>query len=209
MGGEPMSLAPLATLDDIPGVGALSPEDAAAATAGLASASRAVRAWTRQQFVRTQQTTRLRARDRSIILPQRPVISVDALAAIIWGNPVSIPTVGLWDGLDRINLAGYGMVLNLPEAVYEAAALGPLVCDVTYTSGYDEVPEDVVDVVVGLATRSAALPASGVFTGQTAGPYGYTVAPWAQGGPLSLSEADKVILARYRQSTSSVETRSI
>lgn len=197
----------LATLDDIPGSNAFSPDQTTAAEVALLRASVAVRAYCRQQFTRNQQTDRLRARDKALILPQRPVISIDAVAILVYGKPTAV-TGWIWDGLDHVFVAGFGLIINLPEAVYESVAYGPVVADVTYTSGYDPVPDDVVEVTASVASRSLAIPAGGAFTSQASGPFNYTVATWAQGGPMSISDAEKVVLDQYRNKTASVELRS-
>jgi hypothetical protein len=178
----------------------------AAATA-LANASTAVRAYTRRKFTLDSYTTRLRAKGHWILLPQRPVVSVESLSVMVWGNLT--PTVGwVWDGLDRIWVGGIGTVINLPEEIIQAIEFGVTVAEVSYTAGYQLVPDDVVAVTAGLAARAMSIPAGGVVSSQTAGPFSQTVAGWAQGGPLALSDADKVILRQYKRPSASIEMRS-
>ncbi|MCW2904688.1 MAG: hypothetical protein JWO67_6953 [Streptosporangiaceae bacterium] len=204
-----MSAPALATLEDIPGSDGFTPEQSVAATAALNRASVAVRAYCRrpQGFIKTQTTSRIRARGGRLRIPQLPVISVDEVKILVYGEPTAV-TGWLWDGLDVVDIGSLGLIINLPEAVYEAARYAPAVADVTYTAGYDDVPDDVVTVVAGLAQRAVNTPGGGVVQQQTAGPFSYSLSPWARGGPLSLSDDDKAILNRFRRSASTVEYRS-
>lgn len=200
-------LPPLAQIDDLPGAGAFTPDQAASAAAALERASAAVRAYCRRAFTARQVTTRIRARGDYLLLEQRPVASVDRVAIVVLGEPTVI-SGWVWDGLDRVWIGGIGIVINLPELVFESAAYGPTVADVTYTAGYEQVPADVAAVVAGLGSRALSVPAGGALASQTTGPFSYSVASWAQGGPLALSDADKAILGQYRRGGGTVELRS-
>lgn len=197
----------LAGLDDLPGSGEYTPEQTAQANAALETASAVVRAYCRRKFTSQQFTNRARARGNWLILPQRPVISVDSVALFVYGTP-TVTTGWVWDGLDRVWIGNLGMVINLAEDLWDAIQAGVTVAEVVYTAGYAEVPEDVVTVTANLATRALAIPMGGVYSQQTAGPFNVTVASWAQGGPLALSDADKAILSQYRRPASTVELRS-
>lgn len=197
----------LAQVADIPGSGSFTPDQVAQAQMALDTASAAVRAFCRRQFTASQRTTRLRAKGNWILLPQKPVISVDRVAVLVYGTPTQ--TSGwVWDGLDRVWIGNLGIVINLAEELTEAIQFGVTVAEVTYTSGYALLPEDVVTVTANLAARALAIPAGGVYQSQTAGPFSQTVAPWAQGGPLALSDADKMILKQYRRGGNTIELRS-
>lgn len=197
----------LADVIDIPGSGGFTSDQVASAQQALDTASAAVRAFCRRQFTAAQRTTRLRAKGHWILLPHRPVISVDHLAVMVYGQATA--TSGwVWDGLDRVWIGNLGMVINLSEELSQALQFGVTVAEVTYTSGYAQVPEDVVTVTANLAARALAIPAGGVYQSQSAGPFSQTVAPWAQGGPLALSDADKLILKQYRRGGNTVELRS-
>lgn len=197
----------LATVEDMPGSGAFTPEQQAQAQSALDTASSVIRAYCRRQFTSQQFTTRLRARGNWILLPQRPVVSVESVSVLVYGTPTT--TSGwLWDGLDRIWIGNLGMIINLAEELFDAIMAGVTVADVAYTAGYASVPEDVVSVAAAMASRAMAVPAGGVFSSQAAGPFSVTVAPWAQGGPMSLTEGEKLILRQYRRGTATVELRS-
>lgn len=197
----------LAGLGDLPGSGAYTPEQTAQATAALDTASAVVRAYCRRQFTSQSFTTRLRARGNWLILPQRPVVSVQSVGLFVYGSPV-LTSGWLWDGLDRVWVGNLGMVFNLAEDLWDAVQAGVTVAEVTYTAGYAQVPADVVTVTANLASRALAIPMGGVYSQQTAGPFNATVASWAQGGPLALSDSDKAILNQYRRPAATVELRS-
>ncbi len=200
-------MTPLATIDDIPGSGAFTPDQAAAAQQALTRASAVVRSYTRRTFTAIQPTSRIRARGNWILLPQRPVVSVESVRVLVLGTPTAT-TGWVWDGLDRVWIGNLGTVVNLAEELWDAIQHGVTVAEVVYTAGYAQIPDDVVAVVAGLAARAVAVPAGGAFTQQQVGPFSYQVAPWAQGGPLALSEVDKQILAPYRRGGQTVELRS-
>lgn len=197
----------LAGLDDIPGSDNFTGEQQSQAEAALATASTVVQAYCRRKFATDQYTTRIRARGQWLLLAQRPVLSVESVSVIVLGQPTAT-TGWYWDGLDRIWIGDLGVVLNLSEDLLDAVRWGVTVADVVYTAGYAEVPDDVRLVVAGLAARALAIPMGGIFTQQQAGPFAATVAPWAQGGPLTLSDADKSILRQYRRTGATVELRS-
>lgn len=200
-------MSALAEVADIAGSEAFTTDQSLAAAAALERASAAVRAYTRQAFTSGQHVTRMRARGNWLVLPQRPVVSVDLVKVIVNGSPTTT-TGWVWDGLDRVWIGNLGIVINLAEDLFNAVANGVTVAEVTYTAGYATVPDDVVAVTAGLAGRALTVPAGGAFTQQQVGPFSYTVAPWAQGGPLTLSESDKAILSQYRRSAQTVELRS-
>lgn len=200
-------MSALAEVEDIPGSEAFSTDQRLAAVAAIERASAAVRAYTRQSFTSGQHVTRMRARGNWLVLPQRPVVSVDLVKVIVNGAPTTT-TGWVWDGLDRVWIGNLGMVVNLAEEVLNTVANGVTVAEVTYTAGYPVAPDDVVAVTAGLASRALAVPAGGAFTQQQVGPFSYTVAPWAQGGPLTLSDSDKAILSQYRRAAQTVELRS-
>lgn len=194
----------LAQIDDMPGSAGFSAEQAVAAEIALGAASAAVRAFCRRQFTAAAFTTRIRARSNWLLLAQRPVVSVQSVKVLVLGQPTTT-TGWVWDGLDRVWVGGLGSVVNLSEAVFDAVRGGATVAEVAYTAGYAQVPDDVVAVTAGLAARATTVPSGGAFTQQAAGQFSYQVAPWAQGGPLSLSDADREILQRYRRSQSTIQ----
>jgi len=197
----------LAQLSDIPGSADFDRAHTDTATAALDTASAVVRAYCRQQFTAQSHTTRLRARGNWLVLPQRPVASVQAVRIMVMGAPTAT-TGWIWDGLDRVWIGNFGVIINLSEALLDAVQASVVVAEVDYTAGYVTIPADVVVVVAQLTARALAVPAGGVYSSQTVGPFAATVASWAQGGPLALTDSDKVVLNQYRRGGSTVELRS-
>ncbi|MBZ4319533.1 hypothetical protein [Streptomyces huiliensis] len=141
----------------------------------LDTASAIVRAEARQSFTRRHTTVALYPRAGWATLPQRPVITVDAVRAGSVLDPVSGWTLVR----DRI---------RLPRSVG-----GPVV--VTYTHGYATVPPDVRAVVLTLAGRVLNNPAD--LRQETVGGVSVTYASETIGA--SLAPADRDLLARYRR----------
>ena len=71
----------------------------------------------------------------AIVVPQRPVLTVDAVT--LDGNPVTTYT---WDGDDTIVGAGRGLV------------------SVTYSHGYEPIPDDVKGLCLDIAARGFLTP---------------------------------------------------
>jgi hypothetical protein len=71
--------------------------------------------------------------------------------------------------------------------------------DVTYTAGYDDVPADVVAVVVQIALRAFGVNAeqTGLQSESIAG-YSYSVGSAAASGGLGMLQAEREVLDRYR-----------
>jgi hypothetical protein len=141
-------MAALASLTDLELVAGFTP-DAARATRLLEMASAAVRRYTGRSFeyvaddevvVRTNADCRLR-------LPNGPV---SALTAI--NGPVGDDATDLED-VDLLTVDALGFVS------------GTFTCGgytVTYTHGYDPIPDDVIDVVCQIAAHRLAGPSSGL-----------------------------------------------
>lgn len=197
-------MAALADLEDIEGSEDFSPTQVIEARKALERASTRVRVHCRREFDIQEFTTRIRARANWLTLSQTPVVSITSVAILVNGVPT--PTPGwIWDGLNRVWVGSLGIVVNLPEDVLGVVRHGPIVADVTYTAGYEVVPPAVVEVVAGLAQRSVNIPLGGLVNQQSAGPFQVTVAPWASGGPLTLSAGDLATLAPFRKTRGSVE----
>lgn len=197
----------LATVEDIEGSDSFTPAQLASAHDTLERASTVVRAYCARAFTLDSFTTRIRARGPWLYLPQKPVVSVESVKIIVFGTPLI--TVGwLWDGMDRVWLGNLGIVENLSEELLQVARYGVEVAEVAYTAGYTTVPDEIVTVVASVAGRALLMPVGGVVTQQAVGPFSYSIATWAKGGPLSLADAEKSILAPFRRSTGTWEMRS-
>lgn len=176
-----MALPALATVDDLAGwmqvdLGTL--PASAASTLNMVSAI--VRAEARQKFTRSTSKATLypvcleswgrNCLRHYVDLPQRPVVSVGAVTRD--GQPVD------WAlQRDRLFVVGCGPV------------------SVTFTHGYEEVPGDVLAVVLTAAQRVLTNPND--LRQETVGSVSVTYSAETIGA--SLSQADKDLLARYRR----------
>lgn len=140
----------------------------------LDTASAIVRAEARTRFTKGTTTVALRSRDRVVVLPQRPVVSVQLVRAT--GRVLRPDEYQLWRD-----------ELTLPAVV-----TGPVV--VTYTHGYDAVPADVRAIVMTLAGRVLTNPSD--IRQESVGSVSVTYAAETIGASLAPIERDQ--LARYR-----------
>ncbi|MEW2415292.1 hypothetical protein AB0953_16475 [Streptomyces sp. NPDC046866] len=169
--------------------------DATTADLALASASAVIRAWTRQTISRvTDDVVTLRAIDRcELVLPQRPVVSV---------SQVRVNSLVLSDWVrsgDR--LLRTGGWTHLPGTTTYP---DPGLVEVTYTHGWDEIPDEVRAVCLDLAAMTVTNPGGlrevaiddyrRVFASETL-------------GAGTLSEAHKAMLGGYRRRIGTVGLR--
>lgn len=196
---------PLASLTDLSDrLGRpLTAAEEARAQALLTDASAKVRAYTKQNFTRTDNATVVvRAQQGEIRLPQRPVIDVTAVVAIGAGGAPDVPVVGwAWDGLDIIRVITDSPIINLPEDWYDDVEAYPGTYRVTYSYGDAQVPDVVVAVVARMALRTLTAPTmAGGITGETIGPYAYRTDGSGVGTAVLMAEEDRQELkdAGYR-----------
>jgi hypothetical protein len=197
------SLPSLAELDDVEDrLGRdLTEEEQRRAQAMLDDASAVVRAYTRRNFTRSTETVRLRPRGNKVVLPQRPVISVDALSTVVSFGPTEIVTATpSWSFpagseiyfLDNAEIFNSPTLDNADENLW---------VEVTYTYGYDDIPYDIMAVVANMVVRNLTVPNGGTVDLETVGPYTVRYSGFTSAGPLALSPADRDILNRYRVAT--------
>lgn len=177
---------PLATIEDLEArLGRqFTGFDHTRAQAILTDASAAIRGFTGQKISRATSTVRLTppaytmwGYDRGVSLPQWPVVSVDTVTDE-FGNSVGVTWV-------------YGDFV---------AVTGPVV--VTYTHGWDPVPDDIIASVCQIAGRAFGMQSdtSGV-TSETLGGYSYAIGAAAAAGPLGMLNDERTILKKYRRPT--------
>lgn len=180
------------------------------ALAALRDTSAVVRRYTRRTFTREQSTQRLRPVGGKVTLPQRPVVSVDAVVVLgDQGQRITLP-VWTWDGGSELWIySDSSQIINLSESLADLFLYRTPLVEVTYTHGFAEIPDDVVAIVAGKAVVQLSLPASGggVMSSETADIYSYQLAGFARSGPLGLSDADKLILNAYRPGAKAIELR--
>lgn len=178
----------LATIEDLLTRMTTTPDpDRAAAV--LDDASAAVRAYCGQAFDRATTTDRLRFRRGRLRLPERPVVEVDTVEDVAGAT-----VAATWDGLDQLALT--------TSAAYWETNGSPSwdrVVDVTYTHGYETIPDDLVAVVCNIAARSLGVPPEAApLSGETITNYSYTIGPVGAAGPIGLFDDERAVLDRYR-----------
>jgi hypothetical protein len=189
-----MALPPFATAADL---AAFTQSEIPAATAdlALAAASAVIRKWTRQDFTRvTDDVKVLRVLDeRELVLPQRPVVSV---------SQIRVNSLVLQDWvLSGDRLLRTGGWRRLPGTTTYP---DPGLVEVTYTHGWDEVPDDVRTVCLDLASTTVTNPSG--LRSVSIDDYSRTFASETLGSG-SLSEAHRSILSAYRRRIGTVATR--
>jgi hypothetical protein len=143
----------------------------------LADASAAVRAYTGQTISAATTTARTRVRWGEARLSQRPVTTVDEAAAV----DGTVLTGWEWDGLDRLT------------------GLTDDVVDITYTHGWEPVPDDVIGVVCAIAARSLPGDADPGIVSEAIAGYSYTRGSVTAAGPWGMFTQEQQILDRYRR----------
>lgn len=165
-------------------------EDRAAAV--LDDASAAVRSYCGQDFDEATTTDRLRFRRGRLRLPQRPVLSVDTIVDV-----AGAAVAATWDGLDQ--LAVITPTLGDFETNITATTTWTGVVDVTYSHGYDPIPDDIVAVVCNIAARSLGVPPEAApLSGESITNYSYTIGPVGAAGTVGLFADERALLDRYR-----------
>jgi hypothetical protein len=204
---------PLATLDDLESryLGTIASADQPRVLSLLADASAVVRRYTRQQFTKAQTTERIRPVGYKLILPQRPVISVDSISVVDayqQGQVLPIPLgAALWDGGQELWFGQTNTVINLPEEVLALWEYATPLIQVVYTHGYDQSPDIVIAVVCSMVLRAVDLPSASGMQSQSVGPFRYQLSATAQDGIMSLTASERESLDEFRTKVHTVELR--
>lgn len=200
----PAELDTLATIDDYTDrYGSVADGSVLVLVQRLIDASAAVRSYTGLQFTAGETTQVLRVVAGKVRLPQRPVVSVDAVDGILADNSRTTLVGWTFDGIDQLAVGSQSFVLNLPEAWYDTDNPFTTV-EVTWTYGYDEIPADIVAIVCAAAGRAINAP-SGVIS-ETIGSYSYRLADDEGAGPIGFSTPERGILDRYRRRQAALQT---
>lgn len=208
-----MALPPLVTVADLEAAMQVTAGALPAASADLAirRASARVRRYTQQDITLvTDETIELPGGERTLRLPQFPLI-VDA------GHLLTVVEVAEFGGVDWDAVEGrdysrlgneltrgypwqeptrlMGWPYNRPAGVWAPKVR------VTYSHGYDEIPDDIVDVVLDLATMNMTNPAN--LRSEAIDDYSRTYASESIGN-AKLARGHKEDLRPYRRSAFSV-----
>lgn len=192
-------MAALATLDDLEvRLGrAFSGDEIARAEALLDGASARVRTYTGQQFATATTTARLRVRNGTVQLPQRPATAVTAVEDMD-GN-----------SLDFTWHAGQTFTLGTTDRFDLEPLSGDRWVDVTYTAGYAAVPDDVIEVVCSMVLRTLGVAAdAGGYESESIGSYSYSVGAVAAAGAVGLMNEEREALAPYRRAGGTIRVGS-
>lgn len=191
------TLAPLATSSNVEDrLGrALTDSELSRIDSLLLDASAKVRSVTAQEIGSRESTDRIRitARDGHIRLPQYPVAAVASVISVETGSGLPY----YWDGLV---LWGWGRFpnSNVESPLYNRSRRHGVVADVTYTHGYDPIPDDIVAVVAQAVARSlGASPDQSGVMGESFDGYSYTLGAAAAAGGLGLLPAEQAVLVDY------------
>ncbi|MFF7191757.1 hypothetical protein ACFZAR_42950 [Streptomyces sp. NPDC008222] len=205
-----MSPTPLATQADLEAA-LQRPLDATQAAMALRRASARVRKYCRQQFTLVEnETVTLPGGSRILRLPQRPLVVDDA-------HPLTVVELfGIssveYTALEGRDFTRVGTELTRGEAWWAPTRLmgWPWMrpqgiwaqrVRVTYSHGYTEVPDDVVDVVLDLAAMAMTNPQG--LRSESIDDYSRTFAAETIGGP-QLTAEHKEALRPYRVAAFSV-----
>lgn len=171
----------------------LTASELARADALLDDVTAAVVNYTGQTFTLETTTTRLKVRYGVVRLPQRPVVSVDAVKNVT-GSDVAYT----WDTRDRLDLPGCGNALNAFEI--EPYRIAPGYVDVTYEHGYTVVPADILGIVCNIALRNLGQdPTDAATVSETVDGYTYRLNAATGGGSFGILGAEMAALDRYRR----------
>lgn len=167
----------------------LTATETARVAALMADASARVRNYMRQDVSEATTTATLRVRNGRVRLPQRPVTDVDTVLSIN-GDPV----IYQWDGSDSIS-----SMSNVPDSwAWEPFTSGIQTLTVTYTHGYDPVPDDIVAVTCSVVMRALGRePVDAGIQSESIQGYSYTLGAIGAAGGLGLLDSEKETLDAY------------
>lgn len=206
-----MALPNLATIPDLEAYAQRGALDADAAELALRLASAAIRRYTRQAITFMEnETVLLMGGERVLKLPQRPLV-VDgahplAVVEIPDGSGIELPAVEERDFIRQgaelhrgnplyVTTRTMGWPFNRPLGIWADRVR------VTYSHGFEELPDDIVGVCVDLAAATLANP-SRLRSEQVGGiSITHTVETFGTG---ALTSDHRRILRSYRRTTGSV-----
>lgn len=184
----------LATSDDV--TDRLGPDlspDADQLDALILDASSSVIAYTGQTFTLIETTDLLPIRNRAVRLPLRPVTAVDTVEDGN-GNSLSFSWIV---GDSTISFVGSGYINEFELNVLPGTRVGKAL--VTYTHGYETIPDDVIGVVCQIVGRALGIPSTEAgLVAQAIDGYSETRGSAAGAGPFGMLPDEKRILDRYR-----------
>jgi hypothetical protein len=178
--------------------------DTATATLLLSVATSAIQSSTEQQLTYVaNDTVSLVVYNNEIKLPQRPVVEVTAVESLTSGEWLVVqdvirPTYLLdgstnsvwWTGNDQTEAPWYQFVAQLPWPT----------ATVTYSHGYQTIPDDLRGVCLSLAARLMSNP-----TGVQQEAIGNVMTRYDRAGGAGLTDLENLIIDKYRRTASTVQ----
>lgn len=192
---------PLASPADVETILGRELTDAEAARCGglLLAASARFRAEARQDFTAGEATRVLRVTDGQVRLPQLPVTEVTEVRAITTTGTAGA-VIGTWafDGIGTVSVGDWWTLqVNAPAVDLDEWAQA---VQVTWSYGWDEIPDDVVYAVAGMVARAVGTGAAGSgVVSETIGQYSYRLGAAAESGALGMTADEIAVARRYRR----------
>lgn len=168
---------------------ALTSPEVARVAALMADASGSIRSYTKQTITEETTTDVLRIRNGRVRLPQRPVTAVTVVV-----NSNGDPVIYQWDGADSLVTGS-----NVPDAwAWVPFASSIVALTVTYTHGYNPIPDDIIGVGCSMVMRALGRePVDAGMTSESIQGYSYTIGAIGAAGALGLLDSERMILDPY------------
>jgi hypothetical protein len=157
-----------------------------------------VRNYTRQVISKvTDDVVTIRVRRGKVKLPQRPIIAV---TSVVDAN--ANPILYSWDGIESVNVAS-----NLDSWSFEPWVDGIRTAVVTYTHGYDPIPDDIVGVVCSIVMRALGRePVDAGITSESIQGYSYSIGVVGAAGAFGMLNSEMAILDAYCRTAGPIST---
>ncbi len=161
-----------------------------------ADVSATIRGYTGQTITQQVHVSRVLVLDGAFRLPERPVVSVASIATV---DGTAVTGWG-WDGLEMVEWVTAPVTLvSTPSRLW---------VDVTYTAGWEEVPDAIVGVGCAIAVRALTVqPDSVALQSESIGGYSYQRGGAAANGSFGLLLGERQILDRYRRTAATLGLR--
>jgi len=165
----------------------------------LEQASAQFRLMALQDFDLRETSLILRLISGHVILPKRPVVSVETVRVVNNdGTPGFTATGWIFDGISKVSVGDLGWLVNGPNILPTETV------EVTWTHGFAEVPADVRWAVAQMVARSLSSPAPAGITQESIGGYQYSLGAYTASGAASMTREEQAVASRYRPRQSSV-----
>lgn len=168
---------------------ALTSTEVARVAALMADASASVRNYMKQDVAEDTTTATLRVRNGRVRLPQRPITAVTTVL-----NSNGDPVIYQWDGADSLTTGA-----NVPDSwAWVPFTSGVVTLTVTYTHGYNPIPDDIIAVCCSVVMRAIGRePVDAGIQSESIQGYSYTLGAIGAAGALGLLDSEKHILDAY------------